>query len=349
MADRVSHAYIFAGPDGIGKFKTSREWAKLLLCKKPLQNSGLADSCGSCQSCTQFETGTHPDFHHIYKELREFTKDGKGKSAPLEMPIDVVREFIIEKTTIRPTLSQQRVFVLTEAEKLNISSQNALLKVLEEPPSYCHIILICTRPENLLATIKSRSQIVRFGPVAQEKIIDHLAHMGLEPNCSKYFARLAAGSLGTACQWAKLELAGANLYKIKTELLENLATYEYADSLKLAADCLEKSKKLADSWYDLDETVSKKDIARRASKTLIRIIVAALQDVMKYDTDEKEIINFDQTEQVQKLTQRFCPETAAEKISKCSQALSAIDASVNEKLVFEQLLLNLANSDTIKA
>ena len=126
-ADKVPHAYIFAGPEGIGKFKTAREWAKLLLCKKPAAERGSAvqpDSCGSCESCRLFEADAHPDFNHIYKELLEFTRDNKDKKTPVEMPIDVIREFIIEKVSTRPTLSQRKVFVVSEAEKLNNSSQN---------------------------------------------------------------------------------------------------------------------------------------------------------------------------------------------------------------------------------
>ncbi len=151
-----AHAYIFAGPEGVGKFKTACEWAKLLLCEKPTVENDFSDSCGSCRACQLFEAESHPDFNHIYKELREFTKDGKGKPPPVDLPIDVIREFLIAKVSTRPTLSQRKVFVVSEAERLNNASQNCLLKVLEEPPEYCFIILLCTRLEKLLPTTKSR-------------------------------------------------------------------------------------------------------------------------------------------------------------------------------------------------
>ena len=85
-ADKMPHAYIFAGPEGVGKFKTAYEWAKLLLCKNKVvaresrivnqtpntkpRTTNFADSCGECDSCLSFETGSHPDFNPIYKELR---------------------------------------------------------------------------------------------------------------------------------------------------------------------------------------------------------------------------------------------------------------------------------------
>ena len=130
LSEHSAHAYIFAGADGVGKFKTAYEFGKLLLCEKPKVKKDFADSCGQCESCRSFEVGSHPDFVHIYKELLEFTIDGKGKAPPVMMPVDVIREFLIAQVSNKPTLSARKVFVVSEAEKLNISSQNALLKVL---------------------------------------------------------------------------------------------------------------------------------------------------------------------------------------------------------------------------
>jgi len=344
-----THAYIFAGPEGVGKFKTACEWAKLLLCQNPVIENDFADSCGSCKSCRLFDAGSHPDFNHIYKELREFTKDGKGKPPPVDLPIDVIREFLIEKVSTRPTLSKRKVFVISEAERLNDSSQNCLLKVLEEPPEYCSIILLCTRLDKLLPTTKSRSQIVRFGPIAEEQIIEKLQQMDIEEKQARYFARLAQGSLGTAQNWAKLELAEADLYETKKELINSLANYEIADALSLAQRFLEKSKEIAGVWTNLDKATSKTDINRRAAKTLVQIIISAIYDAMNLNvTPTKEAINFDQESQIKKLAGRFDAELSAEKISDCYKVLHWIESSVNEKLIFEHLLLNLAESDRIR-
>ncbi len=344
-----AHAYIFAGPEGVGKYKTACEWAKLLLCQNPVIENDFADNCGSCQACQLFEAGSHPDFNRIYKELREFTKDGKGKPPPVDLPIDVIREFLIEKVSTRPTLSQRKVFVVSEAERLNNASQNCLLKVMEEPPEYCSIILLCTRLEKLLPTTKSRSQIIRFGPIAEEQIIEKLLQIDIEKKQARYFARLAQGSLGSAYQWAELDLADANLYETKKELVNSLADYEIADALNLAQKLLEKSKEIAGVWINLDKATSKTDINRRAAKTLVRIIISALYDAMNLNiTPAKEAINFDQKEQIKKLAGRFDAELSAEKISDCYEVLHWIESSVNEKLIFEKLLLNLAGSDRMR-
>ncbi|HDZ68794.1 MAG TPA: hypothetical protein ENH43_00020, partial [Phycisphaerales bacterium] len=260
-ANKLAHAYIFAGPEGVGKFKTAREWAKMLLCENKIVNreswvvnpplgvlalpqvrrttnheprttnheprttnheprttnhesrttnhepritnhesrtTNFADSCGSCQSCRLLEAGSHPDFNPVYKELRQFTKDGKEKKTPLDLPVDVIREFLIAKVPNRPTLSERKVFVVSEAEKLNASSQNCLWKVLEEAPEYCSIILLCTRLEKLWPTTKSRCQTIRFSTLDEERIIEKLKEMGIEETPAHYFARLAQGSLGRA-------------------------------------------------------------------------------------------------------------------------------------------------------
>ncbi|MFC1634380.1 DNA polymerase III subunit delta' [Planctomycetota bacterium] len=349
-SDRWAHAYIFAGPEGVGKFKTANAWAKLLLCKKPVEKEGLTDSCGSCESCRLFEADSNPDFNHVYKELKEFTEEGKGKAPPVDLPIDVIREFVIAKVSRRPTLSQRKVFVISEAEKLNVNSQNCLLKVLEEPPEYCCIVLLCTRLEKLLPTTRSRCQIIRFGPIDEERIIEKLKDKGLPQKQAQYFARLAEGSLGTACQWAELERADANLYKAKTWLVDSLARYEFSDALNLAEALLVETKRMTTIWVDIDKATSKTDINRKTLRTVVRIIVSVLRDVMKCNiTPAQESVNFDQKEQIEKLAARFDAEQAAEKIAECYRALRWIDSSVNEKLIFEQFLLSFADSDTISA
>jgi len=347
-ADQMPHAYIFAGPEGVGKFKTAREWAKMLLCKNPIVENDFAYSCSLCRSCRLLEAGSHSDFNLVYKELLEFTKDGKGKTTPVDLAIDVVREFLIEKVSIKPTLSKRKVFIVSEAERLNASSQNAMLKVLEEPPEYCSIMLLCTRMERLLPTTKSRCQTIRFLPIDEERIIDRLKEMGIDAKKAQYFARLAQGSLGQACQWVRLELAGANLYQTKKELFSSLSSLEYADALELAQWLLGQSKEIAAIWADLDKNTSKTDINRRAAKSLVQIIISALHDAMKLSFTGAKIINFDQKEQIKNLARRFNPELSAEKVADCYETLRWIESAVNEKLIFEQLLLNLAVSDKIE-
>jgi DNA polymerase-3 subunit delta' len=348
-AGKSAHAYVFAGAEGVGKYKTAREWARLLLCKSPrVEKKGsppFADSCGSCESCTLVEADSHPDYAHVYKELREFTRDGKDKKAPVDLPIDVIREFLIEQVALRPSLSARKVFIVSEAEKLNLSSQNALLKVLEEPPQYCTIILLCTRLEKLLPTIKSRCQIIRFGPVEEGRTVSHLTGMGLGREQAVFFARLAQGSLGLACQWARLELAGLGLFSIKKAVVASLARLELIDGLDTAEQLLDCARQIASGWADLDKATSKSDLNRRAQKTVVQIVIAALHDVMTLPlAGGRRLINADQAKPIADLAGRFDPEQASRGISDGYEMLRWIEASVNEKLIFDRLLLRLAPS-----
>jgi DNA polymerase-3 subunit delta' len=346
-ADRSAHAYIFAGLDGVGKYLTAREWARLLLCKNPGKEKGesglSADSCGLCESCALLDADSHPDYVHVYKELLEYTEDGKDKKTPTELSIDVIREFLIDRVSSRPVLSPRRVFVVSEAEKLNVNSQNALLKVLEEPPSYCTIILLCTRLERLLPTIKSRCQIIRFGPIGEDRMMAHLVEMGLGARAAGYFARLAQGSLGLACQWARLELDGAGLFQIKRDMVASLARLRLAEVLDLTEKLLENGKHLVAGWAGFDQATSKSDLTRRAQKTVIQILIAALHDAtILHLAPHRPLVNADQADEVAELARRLDPEQTIQGVTEGYEMLRWVEASVSDKLIFERLLLRLA-------
>ena len=348
-AGKSAHAYIFAGPEGVGKYKTAKEWARLLLCKSPKvekkESPPFADSCGSCESCTLVEADSHPDYAHVYKELLEFTENGKGRKSPVDLSIDVIREFLIRQVSIRPSLSARKVFVVSEAEKLNISSQNALLKVLEEPPHYCTILLLCTRLERLLPTVKSRCQTVRFGPVEEGRILSHLTGMGLGREQAVFFARLSQGSLGLACQWARLELAGVGLFETKKTVVTSLTKLEMIDALDVAEQLLGSARQIATGWADLDKATIKSDLNRRSEKTIVQMLISALHDAMMLPLEgDQRLINADQAKQIATLATRFDPEQASRGISDGYEMLRWIEASVNEKLIFDRLLLRLAPS-----
>lgn len=353
-AGRTAHAYLFAGPDGVGKFKTAREWARLLLCENPRVEQGgavpFADSCGVCESCTLVDAGSHPDYAHVYKELLEYTKDGKGKKTPVDLSIDVIREFLIEQVSGRPTLASRKVYIVSEAEKLNANSQNALLKVLEEPPSYCTIILLCTRLEQLLPTIKSRCQIVRFGPIEEKRIVAQLAAMGLGSREAVFFARLAQGSLGLASQWARLELDGAGLFATKKDLVAALADYKLAGVPEIVDRVQEAAKRLAAGWGNLDKATSKSDLSRRAQRTLLQILICTLYDVaIHHAAPDRPLVNADQAPQIARLAERLGPEQAIEGVRDGYEMLRWLDANVNDRLILERLLFRLARSGIMAA
>lgn len=349
-AGRMAHAYLFVGTDGVGKFTTASQWAKMLLCSdKQVKTDGdtaFNDSCGKCENCKVFDGGSHPDFKEVYKELRQYTKDGKGKTTPLDMPIDVIREFVIEKVAAKPSMSDNVVFVIRQAERVNNASQNALLKVLEEPPKHCVIILLCSRLEKMLATTQSRCQTIRFGPIDDGRITEKLVEMGVPEAQALYWARFSEGSLGQAIEWAGLELKEGSCYQIKSELVTRLAKHTLGDSIEIAEWMLNSAKSISDAWEKAAGQTSKADIKRRALKGVIRMIIAVFQDVMRVNVEpnDQSIVNLDQRPQINYLAERLTSEQAADRIAKAYENIGWIDASVNEKLILEELLLNYAGS-----
>jgi len=289
------------------------------------------------------DAGSHPDYAHVYKELLQYTRDNKDKKTPVDLPIAVIREFLIDQVSSRPLMSSRKVYVISEAQKLNANSQNALLKVLEEPPSYCTIILLCTRLEDLLPTIRSRCQIVRFGPVEEKRVVKQLTAEGLASREAVFFARLAQGSLGLACQWSRLERDGVGLFATKRDLIGSLANLTLAEVPGVVDRIQEAAKAIAGGWGALDKATSKSDLTRRAQRTLIQILICALYDVaVHHVAAERPMVNADQGPQIAALAQRLGPEQAIEGVREGYEMLRWLDDNANERLILERLLFRLS-------
>lgn len=166
---RVHHAWVFHGPEGVGKFTAALAFAALLLDPTTAENmGGEFDRDPESRVAQLLAAGTHPDLHVVVKELALFHDDSQVRSRLLRsIPIDVLRQFLLEPgylgSTLRVGGRAAKVFVVDEAELLNNQGQNALLKFLEEPPEGTVTILVTSAEERLLPTIRSRCQRVYFG------------------------------------------------------------------------------------------------------------------------------------------------------------------------------------------
>ena len=225
---RRHHAFLFAGPEGVGRRTTATAFAKALLCGGSAapaaslfgeQTPAPPGACGACPDCRMFDAGSHPDFHMVYKELARYHDDEKVRDSVMqELGIAVIRTFLIAAASLRPARGRGKVFVVREADLLSDEAQNSLLKTLEEPPAGVTIILICRRPEELLATTRSRCSLVRFGPLPREFVREKLAQAGLEERECAFWSAFTDGSVGRA-----LRMASAGLYEIKRDVLARLA------------------------------------------------------------------------------------------------------------------------------
>ena len=215
--DRVPPALLLAGPDGVGKKALALAFAQAVLCER----APVPEPCGECRSCRKIEAALEPvrlealreraDQHPDEDVWRNFrlhpdlvlaegwwlTKTGRPRAEP-EIRVDQVRDLISEVAG-SPYEARRRVFVIDDAHTMNDSAQNALLKSLEEPPARSHLVLVTSSPLALRQTIRSRCQLLRFGPLPRATVAAALEEReGLEPAEARLRAALANGSLGAA-------------------------------------------------------------------------------------------------------------------------------------------------------
>ena len=154
---KISHAYIFDGEEGAGKKLLAHTFAQTLQC----ENQGITP-CKSCRSCKQAVSGNQPDI--IFVEHR----------SPSSIGVEDIREQLCGDIQIRPYSSPYKIYIIDEAEKMTVQAQNALLKTIEEPPSYGVILLLTTNSESFLPTILSRCVTLKLRPVQDSLIRKYL-------------------------------------------------------------------------------------------------------------------------------------------------------------------------------
>ena len=179
--DRISNAYVFEGIPGVGKKLCAKLFSQALVCE-------TNTSCGTCPMCVQANASTLPDIITLKKD--------KDKTS---VGVDNVREQIISEVYLKPRNARRKIFIIDAGDELSTEAQNALLKVLEEPPSYVTFIICVTSKEKLLSTVLSRSQVVSFFPLSAALICDYLTkNYDLEQSTAQTIAKLSQGSIGLA-------------------------------------------------------------------------------------------------------------------------------------------------------
>jgi DNA polymerase III subunit delta' len=197
---KVPHAYLFIGPEGVGKRLAARTLSMALCCERK-----EPDPCGTCDHCRKITDGVHPDVRWIG------VPDDKRR-----IPIDAVRE-ADRWLGVRPHEARSKILVVDPADAMTDAAANAILKTLEEPRAGSFLVLLTSAASALLPTVRSRCQIVRFRPLAEETVAAILAQDGVEPEIAKVAAALSGGSLARAAQHLGEELD--SLLEIVVELL----------------------------------------------------------------------------------------------------------------------------------
>jgi DNA polymerase-3 subunit delta' len=314
---------MFAGPEGVGKRMTAVALAQFLNCLAPVRvasgdsentDSPAVDACGVCASCKRIARGVHADVLLIEP----------GDTGSIK--VDQVRDGV-ERTGYRPFEGRRRVVIIDDADALMITAQDALLKTLEEPPPASVFVLVTSRPDVLLPTVRSRCHRLRFGRLAPADVAAVLMAEHQYSEADAYAAASAAdGSLGAALEesaegWVDAREAAAGL-------LDSVATS--SDPRRR----LEGAKALTGARGPSD----REEMARR-----LHALSSILRDlgVLLSRADERCLANADLRPLLERLQRSFDGDRALRAFSAVDRALSALERNASPKVVADWLAFQI--------
>jgi DNA polymerase-3 subunit delta' len=299
---------IFDGPDGVGKRHAAITLAQLVNCASP----AAADACGVCPSCTRIARGVHPDVLVVEP----------GETGAIK--IDQVRE-AIERSAYRPFEGRRRVVIIDDADAMAAEAQNALLKTLEEPPASSMFVLVTSRPDVLLPTVRSRCQRLRFGRLAPAEIAGVLERVhGYSAADAHAAAAAADGSIGAALEGDSEDFVEAR------DAAAALLTH--VGSASDPRRRLEGAKMLSGGGTDREE------LARR-----LRAAASILRDlgVLLSRADERALANADLKPLLARLSKSYDRDRILRAFSAIDRALDGLDRNASPKIVADWIAVEL--------
>jgi len=277
--ERVHHAFLFSGPSGIGKISMAIAFAQYINCTNKSDN----DSCGVCKSCQKFNTLQHPDLHFIFPVIKT-PKNNKPISLDF---IEYWREFLLKNTyenyeewlkyigvenqqasiftseaqeiirivNLKPFESHYKTLIIYLPEKMNINAANKLLKSIEEPPPYTLFFLITEDESNVLGTIKSRTQIVKFVPPSENEILNLLLNYYKDVNIENIneVARISDGNVYKAIQLIDNKLNTNNkneFFKLFTDFVRLSYTTNFKQMIDFVEDINQQGRERQKSFIE---------------------------------------------------------------------------------------------------
>jgi DNA polymerase III subunit delta' len=299
------HAYLFTGPPALGRRTLALRFAQALNCPTPVA-PGIP--CGKCRDCRQIAAMQHPDLTIVQAEAEGGT-----------LKVDQVRE-ARRTLVLKPYQAKYRVALFLRFQEANDNAANALLKTLEEAPSYAVLILTADNPEQLLPTIVSRCEVLRLRPLKVEEVLKDLESRGIESGRAKLIAHISGGRFG----YAQRLLEDDSLLGWREERLNDLQTlisasrvekFAYAD--KLARD-------------------------RESMRQAVLVWLSYWRDVMLRTAQASTpLVNLDRNVEIEDLAQRLDLSTARGVVSGLEAVLEKMERNVNSRLLAEVLLLDL--------
>lgn len=310
---------LFVGPSGVGKWAVARAVAQAVNCLDPVRspNDRLAiDGCGKCRACDRIARGVHVDVVAIEPDELASIK------------IDPIRD-MLDKTSYRPFEGKRRMVLIREADTLETSAQNALLKSLEEPPPGTSFILTTTVPGALLPTVRSRCMRLRFGRLTSSEVADALVRdHDRSDGEARDAAPLADGSIGQALALADNDLTA--LRDAAMRLLQQTAGRADTQARLQAAAALYAGS-------------SKKERSREDLAVVLRLMASMLRDLeaINAGADRAVLANPVLAGDLESLARAFTGDRARDAFGAVDRALTALERNAGIKVVSEWLAVQV--------
>ena len=321
--DKVSHAYIISGESGSGKEFIARIFAKALQCESKQEKGEYLEACNECPSCIKALSENHPDIITITHEK------------PASIGVNDIRHKLRDDVVIKPYESRYKIYIIPEGEKMTVEAQNALLKTLEEPPSYIVIIILTSNLNAFLPTIISRCIVLPMKVARDDSIRKYLMEQCQVVDYKAMLcASFARGNVGKA-----LELASNERFEtLKNETIElvsrlkHLETHEIMDRVHMLLEPAEG-----------EEKASKKGIDIAQYEDFMDILLFLFRDMLLYKASENDhhLIFTDKVSYISSVTADISFEEINMIIKEMETAKSRINSNVNIDLALELMLLSM--------
>ena len=316
----LHHAYLFGGPEGVGKATAARLLAQAANCEGPAPAGGRRDDpCGACAPCRKIARGVHPDVL-VLREERAMAKAGlwdpKGGRAPSkDIVVDQVRDVVDRRLAMKRFEGRRRFVILDPADAMNPQAQNALLKTLEEPPQETTLVLVASSPDALLPTIRSRCLRVPFAPLPAAAVAARLEAGGRPASEARLAAALSGGSLARA-------------------LALDAETLEAERDAVLAAAALDPAD--AGAWLAFARDHGED---REAAAELCALLAVWLRDVLAAQAGASELALGDLAEATRRTAAAVPPAEVLRRREEVQKTAAALRQNASPTLALERMLI----------
>lgn len=311
QSGRLAHAYLFAGPQGVGKLTLARAFAQALLCGEPER------PCGTCRSCRRVAEGKHADV--VVISVDEAAQEEGHKVIGIEKMDELDRT-----ANLGAFEGSCKVFILDGAEQLSGNAANRLLKTLEEPPPNVYLLLVSSALERVLPTVLSRCRVHELRAVPAATMVTALTVRGVEPERAQLLAQLAEGRVG----WALTAAQNPSLVEERAAALTPIMALTYEPYYRrlsfageLAAD-FSRRREHVRAWLGLSRQWWRDMLLVKGGRSEL-------------------VVNIDHRDELAQAAGRLPLESIAEALRELDRTEEYLDRNVNARLALDVLMLRL--------